>query len=225
MATGERIARETLLPGAILTRVALSHIRVGTFQYFAARRDVEALRVLADHVIDRHYPDVAGARRPYLALLTALIERQAELVAGWQAIGFIHGGVIETSTTRRLIAGETIDYGPCAFMDTFHPDTVFSSIDHGGRYAYGHQPAISQWNMMGFAHTLLPLIDDDETTAVALAQEHVQRFAERFEHFYGAGTQRKLGLAAEKEGDAALVNRLLTVMANDGVDSPSPSAA
>ena len=215
VATGEHIARETLLPGAVLTRVALSHIRVGTFQYFAARRDVEALRVLADHVIARLYPEVSRAHRPYLALLAAVIERQAELVAGWQAIGFIHG-VMNTDNTS--IAGETIDYGPCAFMDTFHPDTVFSSIDHGGRYAYGNQPAILQWNLMGFAQTLLPLIDDDEQTAVALAQEQVQRFAGRFEHFYDAVMRRKLGLAEEKEGDTALVNSLLTVMANNGAD-------
>jgi uncharacterized protein YdiU (UPF0061 family) len=215
VATGEHIAREALLPGAILTRVALSHIRIGTFQYFAARRDVEALGILADHVIARHYPEVSRAHRPYLALLAAVIERQAELVAGWLAIGFIHG-VMNTDNTS--IAGETIDYGPCAFMDTFHPDTVFSSIDQGGRYAYRNQPAILQWNLMGFAQTLLPLIDEDETTAVALAQEQVQEFAERFEHFYGAAMRRKLGLAEEREGDAALVNGLLTLMANNGVD-------
>jgi uncharacterized protein YdiU (UPF0061 family) len=213
--TGDHVARETLLPGAILTRVALSHIRIGTFQYFAARRDVEALRVLADHVLARHYPEASRAHRPYLALLAAVIERQAELVAGWLAIGFIHG-VMNTDNTS--IAGETIDYGPCAFMDTFHPDTVFSSIDYGGRYAYRNQPAILQWNLMGFAQTLLPLIDDDEKTAVALAQEQVQKFAERFEHFYGAGMRRKLGLAEEKEGDAALVDTLLAIMANNGVD-------
>jgi uncharacterized protein YdiU (UPF0061 family) len=215
VATGEQIARERLLPGAVLTRVARSHIRVGTFQYFAARQDVEALRALADYVIARHYPEVARSHRPYLALLAAVIERQAELVAGWLAIGFIHG-VMNTDNTS--IAGETIDYGPCAFMDTFHPDTVFSSIDHGGRYAYRNQPAILQWNLMGFAQTLLPLIDDDENTAVALAQEQVQEFTERFELFYDAAMRRKIGLAEEKEGDAGLVDSLLTAMANNGAD-------
>lgn len=215
VATGEDIVRDTLVPGAVLTRVALSHIRVGTFQYFAARQDVEALRLLADHVIARHYPDAAHAPRPYLALLAAVIERQAELVAGWQAIGFIHG-VMNTDNTS--IAGETIDYGPCAFMDTFHPDTVFSSIDHGGRYAYRNQPAILQWNLMGFAQTLLPLIDADEKIAVGLARAQVEEFAERFEHFYGAAMRRKLGLTDERDGDAALVDGLLLVMANNGVD-------
>jgi uncharacterized protein YdiU (UPF0061 family) len=215
VATGEQIMRETLLPGAILTRVALSHVRVGTFQYFAAQRDIEALRLLADHVIDRLYPEVARADRPYLALLAAVIERQAELVANWQAIGFIHG-VMNTDNTS--IAGETIDYGPCAFMDAFHPDTVYSSIDHAGRYAYRNQPAILQWNLMGLAQCLLPLIDDDETIAVGPAQDEVQRFAGQFEHFYGAAMRRKLGLKEEKEGDAALINGLLTLMANNGAD-------
>ena len=215
VATGEQIARETLLPGAVLTRVARSHIRIGTFQYFAARGDVEALRVLADHVIARHYPQAAQAERPYLELLAAVIERQAELVAAWQSIGFIHG-VMNTDNTS--IAGETIDYGPCAFMDTFHPDTVFSSIDHGGRYAYRNQPPILQWNLAGLAQTLLPLIDDDEKTAVALAREKIEGFAERFAGFYNAGMRRKLGLGEEQEGDAALVGDLLAIMADNRAD-------
>lgn len=215
VATGEQIAREKMLPGAVLTRVARSHVRVGTFQYFAARRDIEALRVLADHVIARHYPEASRTHRPSLALLAAVIERQAELVAGWQAIGFIHG-VMNTDNTS--IAAETIDYGPCAFMDTFHPDTVFSSIDHGGRYAYGNQPAILQWNLARFAETLLPLIDDDEKTAVALAEELVQEFAQRFESFYRAVMRRKLGLTEEKEEDAALLAGLLAIMADSGAD-------
>ena len=213
--TGEQIARETLLPGAVLTRVAQSHIRVGTFQFFAARRDVEALRVLADHVIARHYPEVSQADKPYLGLLTAVIDRQAELIAGWQRIGFIHG-VMNTDNTS--IAGETIDYGPCAFMDSFHPNTVFSSVDHGGRYAYGNQPAIAQWNLAGLAQTLVPLIDDDEETASALANEAIQAFVGRFEGFYRAGLRRKLGLAEEREGDAALVRDLFTRMANNKAD-------
>ena len=213
--TGEQIARETLLPGAVLTRVAQSHIRVGTFQFFAARRDVEALRVLADHVIARHYPEVSQADKPYLGLLTAVIDRQAELIAGWQRIGFIHG-VMNTDNTS--IAGETIDYGPCAFMDSFHPNTVFSSVDHGGRYAYGNQPAIAQWNLAGLAQTLVPLIDDDEETASALANEAIQAFVGRCEGFYRAGLRRKLGRAEEREGDAALVRDLFTRMANNKAD-------
>ncbi len=213
--TGEQVARETLLPGAVLTQVAQSHIRVGTFQFFAARRDVEALHALADHVIARHYPEVSQEDKPYLALLAAVIDRQAELVAGWQRIGFIHG-VMNTDNTS--IAGETIDYGPCAFMDSFHPHTVFSSIDHAGRYAYGNQPSIAQWNLGGLAQTLVPLIDDDEETAIALAKETLQTFAERFAGFYRAGMRRKLGLAEEREGDEALVHDLLTRMAENKAD-------
>ncbi len=213
--TGEQIARETLLPSAVLTRVAQSHIRVGTFQFFAARRDVEALRLLADHVIARHYPEVSQMDKPYLGLLTAVIDRQAELIAGWQRIGFIHG-VMNTDNTS--IAGETIDYGPCAFMDSFHPDKVFSSIDHGGRYAYGNQPAIAQWNLAGLAQTLAPLIDADAETANALANEAIQTFTVQFEAFYRAGMRRKLGLAEERKGDAALVRDLLTRMANNKAD-------
>jgi uncharacterized protein YdiU (UPF0061 family) len=213
--TGEQIARDTLQPGAVLTRVAQSHIRVGTFQYFAARQDLEGLRVLADHVIERHYPELTHEERPYLGMLDAVIDRQAELVAGWQLIGFIHG-VMNTDNTS--IAGETIDYGPCAFMDAFHPDTVFSSIDHGGRYAYGNQPPIAQWNLAGLARTLLPLIDDDEEAAVASANESIGSFAGRFEGFYRAGMRRKLGLAEEREGDEALAHRLLRCMANNQAD-------
>jgi len=215
VSTGEDIARETLLPGAVLTRVAQSHIRVGTFQFFAARKDVDALRVLADHVIARHYPEVSQDDNPTLGMLTAVIDRQAELIASWQLIGFIHG-VMNTDNTS--IAGETIDYGPCAFMDHYHPDTVFSSIDHGGRYAYGNQPAIAHWNLSGLAQTLLPLIDDDEETAVTLAKQAIQSFAGRFEHFYSRGMRRKLGLAKEDKGDAALARDLLTRMANNKAD-------
>jgi uncharacterized protein YdiU (UPF0061 family) len=213
--TGEQIARDTVAPGAVLTRVAQSHIRVGTFQFFAARKDLDALRVLADHVIERHYPDLSHQDKPYLGLLDAVIDRQAELVAGWQLVGFIHG-VMNTDNTS--IAGESIDYGPCAFMDSFHPDTVFSSIDHGGRYAYGNQPAIAQWNLAGLARTLLPLIDDDEEAAVESANESIRSFVGRFEGFYLAGMRRKLGLAREREGDATLADDLLSCMANNKAD-------
>jgi len=215
VATGEQIARETLLPGAVLTRVAQSHIRIGTFQYFAARRDDEALRLLADHVIARHYPQVASEERPYLRLLAAVIEKQAELVAHWLAIGFIHG-VMNTDNTS--IAGETIDYGPCAFMDTYHPATVYSSIDHRGRYAYANQPPILHWNLSGLAQCLLPLIDADEDRAVALARAEIDRFADRFAHFYNHLMRRKVGLVEERAGDTALVAGLLAVMAEQRAD-------
>src|SRR2546427_3994371 len=166
--TGESVLRETPLPGAVLTRVASSHIRVGTFQYFAARGDTEGVRRLADHVIGRHYPDLAHADRPYHALLDSVIARQADLVARWLLVGFIHG-VMNTDNTS--ISGETIDYGPCAFMDNYDPNTVFSSIDHNGRYAYANQAAIAQWNLARFAETLVSLIGPDIEKAVSLATE------------------------------------------------------
>ena len=213
--TGEKIMRETLLPGAVLTRIAGSHVRVGTFQYFAARRDVEALRLLADYVITRHYPELEGADEPYLALLGAVIDRQASLVADWQLVGFIHGVM---NTDNMSIAGETIDYGPCAFMDVFHPETVFSTIDHMGRYAYRNQPSIAHWNLAGFAQTLLPLMSDDQEDAVAKATEVVNTFPERFQAFYAAGLYRKIGLADMREGDDELAQRLLSCMADNRAD-------
>ena len=213
--TGEEIMRETLLPGAVLTRIAGSHVRVGTFQYFSARRDVEALRLLADYVITRHYPELEGADEPYLALLGAVIDRQASLVADWQLVGFIHGVM---NTDNMSIAGETIDYGPCAFMDVFHPETVFSSIDHMGRYAYHNQPSIAHWNLAGFAQTLLPLVSDDQEDAVAKATEVVNTFPERFQAFYAAGLYRKIGLAYIREGDDELAQSLLSCMADNRAD-------
>ena len=213
--TGEKIMRETLLPGAVLTRIAGSHVRVGTFQYFAARRDVEALRLLADYVIPRHPPEFEGADEPYLALLGAVIDRQASLVADWQLVGFIHGVM---NTDNMSIAGETIDYGPCAFMDVFHPETVFSSIDHMGRYAYHNQPSIAHWNLAGFAQTLLPLVSDDQEDAVAKATEVVNTFPERFQAFYAAGLHRKIGLAYIREGDDELAQSLLSCMADNRAD-------
>jgi uncharacterized protein YdiU (UPF0061 family) len=157
------VARDALLPGALLTRVATSHIRVGTFQFFAARGDLEGLRLLAEHVISRHYPEAAHSDRPYVSLLDLVTLRQAELIARWQLVGFIHG-VMNTDNTS--IAGETIDYGPCAFMDEYHPGKVFSSIDQQGRYAYANQPQIATWNLARFAETLLPLIDEDQQKAI-----------------------------------------------------------
>src|ERR1700748_1498889 len=166
--TGESVLRETLLPGAVLTRVASSHIRGGTFQFFAARSDVAGVRRLADHVIARHYPDIANARRPYHALLAAVVGRQAELEARWLLVGFIHG-VMNTDNTS--ISGETIDYGPCAFMDSYDPATVFSSIDEMGRYAYGNQPRIALWNLTRLAECLLPLLAEAQDKAIEAATE------------------------------------------------------
>jgi uncharacterized protein YdiU (UPF0061 family) len=207
--------RETTLPGAVLTRIASSHIRVGTFQYFAARRDVEALRLLADHVIARHYPAAAKCDEPYVALLDAVIDRQASLIAGWQLVGFIHGVM---NTDNMSIAGETIDYGPCAFMDTFHPETVYSSIDHIGRYAYSNQPSIAYWNLAGLAQTLLPLVSNDQDEAVGKVTEAINAFQGRFQAFYAAGLQRKLGLAEARQGDADLAQALLDCMAENRAD-------
>lgn len=211
--TGERIVRESYPPGAVLTRVANSHIRVGTFQFFAARKDVEAIRVLADHVIARHYPDASRSDQPYVALLAAVIDAQAALIARWQLVGFIHGVM---NTDNMSIAGETIDYGPCAFMDSYHPETVYSSIDHRGRYAYRNQPSIAYWNLAGFAQTLL--LADDDPGAQGASNEILQSFPERFEHYYLAGLRRKLGLSEARDDDAALAEDLLTRMADNGAD-------
>ena len=213
--TGELIMRETLLPGAVLTRVAQSHVRVGTFQFFAARGDVEALRLLADHVNARHYPGAAEAERPYRALYDAVIARQADLVAKWLLIGFIHGVM---NTDNMSIVGETIDYGPCAFMDTYHPETVYSSIDHMGRYAYSNQPGIAQWNLSCLGQALLPLLDKDGEAAVREAQEAIRAFPSLFDATWLGGMRHKLGLLAEREGDLALAQDLLNRMAENHAD-------
>ena len=212
--TGDWVRRETLLPGAVLTRVASSHIRIGTFQFFAARGDHEALRLLADHVIVRHYPACAGDGR-YLALLEAVIAAQAALVARWMTIGFIHGVM---NTDNMSIAGETIDYGPCAFMDTYHPTTVFSSIDERGRYAYANQPPIARWDLTRFAETLLPLLAEDQDKAVAIAQEAIDRFDPQFQAHLIAGFRRKLGLASEDAEDVVLIRTLLDAMQQGEAD-------
>ena len=213
--TGENVMRETPLPGAVLTRVAASHIRVGTFQYFAARRDTEGVRSLADHVIGRHYPDLKHADRPYHALLEAVIARQAELVARWLLVGFIHG-VMNTDNTS--ISGETIDYGPCAFMDGYDPAMVFSSIDEQGRYAYANQPRIALWNLTRLAECLLPLLSTDQEKAIADAQSALAEFAEKFDTAYQAGLRSKLGLFTAHDGDAALAQDLLDAMARNQAD-------
>ena len=213
--TGEAVVRETLLPGAVLTRVAASHIRVGTFQYFAARDDVEAVRLLADHVIARHYPEAAHAERPYRALLEGVIARQAELIAQWLLVGFIHGVM---NTDNMSIAGETIDFGPCAFMDAYDPATVFSSIDQQGRYAYANQPRIAHWNLARLAETLLPLLAEDQDSAVADAEEALAAFGPRFEAVFHAGLRRKIGLFTEHDEDPELIQALLSAMAQNGAD-------
>jgi uncharacterized protein YdiU (UPF0061 family) len=213
--TGESVMRETVLPGAVLTRVASSHIRVGTFQYFAARGDTDGVRRLADHVIGRHYPELANADRPYHGLLGAVIARQAELVARWLLVGFIHG-VMNTDNTS--ISGETIDYGPCAFMDHYDPATVFSSIDEQGRYAYANQPGIALWNLTRLAECLLPLFSDQQDKAVEEAQSALGDFADRFSTAYQAGLRAKLGLFTAREGDRELAQDLLNAMTGNQAD-------
>ncbi|HEX8209386.1 MAG TPA: YdiU family protein [Longimicrobium sp.] len=213
--TGERVRRETMLPGAVFARVASSHIRVGTFQFFASRGDVEGLRALADHVIARHYPDAAGAERPYRAFLEAVVRAQAELVARWLLVGFIHGVM---NTDNMSVAGETIDYGPCAFMDEYDPGAVFSSIDVQGRYAYANQPSIAQWNLVRLAECLLPLLADTNAAAADEANQALDAFAPVFERAYHAGLGRKLGLLTEREGDPELARGLLEAMASGMAD-------
>ena len=213
--SGEPVARETPLPGAVLTRIAASHIRVGTFQFFAARRDLDGLRLLADHDIARHYPEAGRADRPYLALLELVTARQAELIARWLLVGFIHGVM---NTDNMSIAGETIDYGPCAFMDEYDPGKVFSSIDRQGRYAYGNQPQIATWNLSRFAETLLPLIDDDQQQAVQRAEDVLKGFSARFDAAYIAGMRQKLGLATVEDDDLKLADEFLSLLAADGAD-------
>ena len=213
--TGEAVYRERALPGAVLTRVASSHIRVGTFQFFAARQDIDALRHLADHAIERHYPDTRNSDQPYLALLEAVIDVQASLVAAWKLIGFIHG-VMNTDNTS--ISGETIDYGPCAFMDTYHPGTVFSSIDHQGRYAYANQAPIAHWNLAGLAQTLIPIIDPDNQKSLELAQQTIDTFPAKFESAYNEGARKKLGLETAEADDVTLMADLLDAMADQHAD-------
>jgi protein adenylyltransferase len=207
--TGEPVYREQALPGAVLTRVAASHVRVGTFQYFAARGDQDAVRALLEHVMARHYPQARNAAMPALAVLEEVSRRQAALVAHWMLLGFIHGVM---NTDNMSIAGETIDYGPCAFMDEYDPSTVFSSIDTHGRYAFRNQPAIAQWNLARLAETLLPLIDVQPEKAVELATLTIESFTRQFDACFLAGMRRKLGLSSAVEGDAELVRRLLLAM-------------
>jgi uncharacterized protein YdiU (UPF0061 family) len=213
--TGERVLRDEAFPGAVLARVAASHIRVGTFQFFAARRDRDSLRLLADHAVARHYPAAAAERNPYAAMLKGVMERQAQTVARWMSLGFVHGVM---NTDNMTISGETIDYGPCAFMDAYHPETVFSSIDRFGRYAYANQPGIALWNLARLAECLLPLIDDDEGKAVERANDILAGFETIHAETRLALFRAKLGLASEQDDDEALVGDLLSRMAGSAAD-------
>ncbi len=215
VATGAPVYRETTVPGAILTRVAASHIRVGTFELFAANRDTAGVEALAEYTLKRHYPALVGSANPYLRFLEAVIEAQAALIARWMHVGFIHGVM---NTDNMTLSGETIDYGPCAFMDTYDPGTVFSSIDQHGRYAYGNQPQIAQWNLARLAEALLPLIDNEPELALKMAEEAINRFPEQFRKLWLAGMRAKLGLLTEEAEDGALVAKLLGWMKENESD-------
>ncbi|MDF1825019.1 MAG: YdiU family protein [Verrucomicrobiales bacterium] len=215
VSTGELVYREESLPGAVLTRVASSHVRVGTFQFFYAREDVEALKTLADFVIERHYPEVAGEENPYPALLREVIKRQASLIARWMQLGFIHGVM---NTDNMSVSGETIDFGPCAFMDTFHPETVFSSIDRQGRYAWINQPVAGSWNLARLAETLLPLFSEDRDEAVKIAEAEIHEFERIFNSAYFDGFADKLGIERDAENARALIERTLGLLAGSKLD-------
>ena len=218
VATGEDVVRETLLPGAVLVRVAASHLRVGTFQYAAAHGEPALVRRLADYAIARHHPQAAEAENPYLAFYQAVVDAQAALVARWMQVGFIHGVM---NTDNMAISGESIDYGPCAFMEAFDPATVFSSIDVGGRYAYGNQPAVAQWNLARLAETLLPLLDADGDAAHAAAGDVLRSFPERYDAYWVGGMRAKLGLGSGAGDDDALIDDLLALLLAQRVDFTS----
>ncbi|HEX4344886.1 MAG TPA: YdiU family protein [Solirubrobacteraceae bacterium] len=215
IATGEDVTRETVLPGAVLARVAASHLRVGTFQYAAAQGDATLVRRLADYAIARHHPAAADAESPYLAFFAAVADAQASLIARWMLVGFVHGVM---NTDNMTISGETIDYGPCAFVDAYDPAAVFSSIDHGGRYAYASQPPIAQWNLARLGETLLPLLHADADAALEAANAVLQSFPETYEQHWGRGMRRKLGLADGPRDDEALIDDLLALLHAQSVD-------
>jgi serine/tyrosine/threonine adenylyltransferase len=215
VATGEQVYREMPEQGAVFVRVAASHVRVGTFQFFAARGDNEGVKTLADYVIERHYPELGTAKKPYAALLGAVASRQAELIARWLGVGFVHGVM---NTDNMTISGETIDFGPCAFLDEYHQMKVFSSIDQGGRYAYRNQPGIGQWNIARLAECLLPIIDEDQDEAVDAANAVLKDFGERFQADWISVFRRKIGLTTEADGDGDLVQRLLGAMQEGEAD-------
>lgn len=207
--TGEPVYRETELEGAVLTRIAESHLRVGTFEYAAQWGSVEKLKELADYAIARHYPEAAEADNPYLAFLRGVIRRQAKLISQWQLVGFIHGVM---NTDNMAISGQTIDYGPCAFMDSYDLKTVFSSIDTQGRYAYGNQPGIGGWNLARFAESLIPILDENQDRAVEMAQDAMSEYGKQFEHHWLSGMRAKLGIFTEEQGDESLIKELLALM-------------
>jgi uncharacterized protein YdiU (UPF0061 family) len=213
--TGEHVVRDGLLPGAVLTRIAASHIRVGTFQFFASRGDQEALRVLTKHALERHYPDAVGTGNDALALFERVVLAHARLVALWLGVGFVHG-VMNTDNTS--ISGETIDYGPCAFLDEYDPQKTFSSIDHDGRYAFSNQPRVAHWNLARLAETLLPLIAEDADDAIRLAGEPLKRFGGLFEDAYLDVMRKKLGFERAEDNDASFVDGLLPLLAAEAVD-------
>ena len=213
--TGEPVFREVAFPGAVLTRVAASHIRVGTFEYFAAIGDTEGLRVLAEYTLRRHFPECAAAENPVLGLLEAVMERQASLIAHWMRVGFVHGVM---NTDNMALSGETIDYGPCAFIDAYDPAAVFSSIDRHGRYAFGQQPPIAAWNLARFAEALLPILHADQESALALAQEKIESFSERFQRHWITAMRGKLGLFSSEPDDASLISELLRTMHDTRAD-------
>lgn len=213
--TGEPAYRETALQGAILTRVASSHLRVGTFEYLAVQNNVDALKQLADYTIDRHYPELKESATPYPDLVNAIMHRQIMLIVEWLRVGFIHGVM---NTDNMALSGETIDYGPCAFMDTFNPNTVFSSIDQAGRYAYANQPEIAKWNIARFAEAILPLLHDDIEQAAVVGEKIIDSFNDIFQQAWLAMMRRKLGLFGEKDGDAQLIEDLLAWMQKHEMD-------
>ena len=213
--TGEKVVRENLLEGAILTRVASSHIRVGTFQYIAARQNIEDLKTLVDYTIERHYPQIKSSKTKALDLLNLVMEKQCQLVVDWMRVGFIHGVM---NTDNMTISGETIDYGPCAFMDQYHPKTVFSSIDKLGRYAYSNQPPITKWNLTRFAECLIPLIDKNEDTAIKIATDVIDNFQNIYEKKWLNMMRDKLGLFGEDKNDRKLIDDLLNWMEKNKID-------
>ncbi len=213
--SGDKVYRQPISPGAVFTRVASSHIRVGTFQFFATRGDVASLRRLADYVIERHYPGIRHKARPYVALLESIIDRQAGLIAKWMAVGFIHGVM---NTDNMTVSGETIDFGPCAFMDAYDPARVFSSIDEHGRYAFSNQPLVAQWNLARLAETLLPLIDEDAQAAVGLATPLLEAFPTLFESYWLAAYRGKMGLSLASDGDKILIQDWLDLLHKNAVD-------
>ena len=215
VSTGEEVIREQMLPGAILTRVASSHIRVGTFQYIAATQNADDLKTLFNYTIDRHYPEIKDSKTKALDLLNLLMQKQCELVINWMRVGFIHGVM---NTDNMTVSGETIDYGPCAFMDHYHPQTVFSSIDQNGRYSYNNQPRITKWNLARFAECIIPLIDQDEQKAISIATETINNFEKLYEKKWLNMMRDKLGLFGVDRDDKHLIFELLTWMENNKAD-------